>query len=100
MSKQAVADRVRRRTLLAASTAQGRVVYPIWQFDGSKVNPDVTSILAVFRNAAVDGWAIASWFTTPAASLDAATPVEWLRDGQEAAPVATLAQDTAHRWAR
>lgn len=100
VSKQAVADRVRRRTLLAASTAQGRVVYPIWQFDGSKINAAISTVLTAFRHVTVDGWAIASWFTTPAASLDGATPVQWLRGRREAGPVRELARDTARRWAR
>src|SRR5688572_11313817 len=38
-SRQAIADRVRNRRLLALRTADGaggaRLVYPVWQFDGA-----------------------------------------------------------------
>lgn len=100
VSKQAVFDRVRRRTLLATNTSRGRALYPIWQFDGSKINPAVSRILTLFRDVPVDGWAIASWFTTPAAVLDGATPISWLRAGNDVTAVASLAMDTARRWAR
>jgi len=99
-SKQAVADRVRRRTLLAASTARGRVVYPVWQFDGGLVNPVISRLVTCFRGVPVDGWAIASWFTTPAAALDGATPVEWVLAGGDPDVAQALAQDAAARWAR
>jgi hypothetical protein len=98
VSKQAVADRVRRRRLLAAATAEGRIVYPVWQFDGSRAHPGVSDIVAMFRDSPVDGWAIASWFTTPASVLDDATPADWLRQGRDQTPVHDLAADTVARW--
>lgn len=100
ISKQAVADRVRRGTLVAATTRQGRVVYPTWQFAGSRVSPQISRIAAIFRDSAADGWAIASWFTTAAGVLDGKTPLEWLRDEGPEEPVAELAADSARRWAR
>lgn len=96
--KQAIADRVRRYTLLAAYTAQGKIVYPAWQFDGAHLNPAISRTVAAFRHAQVDGWAIASWFTTPARSLNGATPAAWLRTG-DPEPVLALAHDTSGRWA-
>lgn len=98
VSKQAVADRVRRRTLLAANTAQGKVVYPTWQFRGNRVNPAISHILTVFRDVPVDGWGIAAWFTTPADVLNMTTPFDWLRTGGDEEPVHALAADTASRW--
>lgn len=98
VSKQAVADRVQRRTLLAAHTAQGRIVYPTWQFAGQRVIPAVSRILARFRTSPVDGWAIAAWFTTPAVMLDHTSPIDWLTGGGDGTPVQVLADDMAARW--
>ena len=98
VSKQAVADRARRGTLLRVTTRQGRHLYPVFQFDRRRLYPAIPQALAPFRDTRVDGWAIASWLTTPAAALDGATPAQWLRDGGDAAPVVALAEDVAARW--
>jgi hypothetical protein len=98
VSRQAVADRVRRRTLLAANTAQGRVVYPTWQFAGNRVDPAVSRTVSQFRDVPVDGWAIASWFTTPADTLGRMTPADWLQAGNGEDCVQALAADIADRW--
>lgn len=99
VSKQAIADRVRRRTLLAATTKNGRVVYPTFQFDGHRVRGPVAEVLSVFKGTPVDGWAVGAWFTTPSTALGGATPVEWLYEGGDVHLVWTLARDANHRWA-
>lgn len=98
ISKQAVADRARRRTLIAAVTANGRHLYPTFQFDGARIVPQISEVAALFRHTPVDGWAVASWFTTPAATLNRQTPAEWLRAGKDSEPVTRLAADAAARW--
>lgn len=100
VSKQAVADRARRGTLLRVTTRQGRHLYPVFQFDGRHLVLAVPEVLGPFRDTHVDGWAVASWFTTPAAVLDGATPAQWLRDGHDPAPVVAIAHDVAARWSR
>ncbi|MGH3500094.1 MAG: hypothetical protein ACRDQA_04190 [Nocardioidaceae bacterium] len=100
VTKQAIADRVRRRTLLAATTRQGKIVYPTWQFEGRRVLPEVSQAVAAFRDVPVDGWAIGSWFTTPVELLDGATPAQWLGKHRALDPVHALAKETANRWAR
>ncbi len=99
ISKQAIADRVRRRTVLAATTKSGRLVYPTFQLEGRRLRAEITDILSVFRGAPVDGWALAAWFTTPSESLGGATPVQWLDADGDAGPVLALARDAAQRWA-
>lgn len=98
ISKQAIAERVQRRSLIAATTRQGKLVYPSFQFAGRRVLASVSAIAQLFRDTPVDGWAEASWFTTSAASLDGATPAQWLVAGGDVAPVRDLATDAVHRW--
>lgn len=100
ISKQAVADRVRRRTLIATITTNGRHLYPTFQFDRARIVPRISEVAAVFRSTPADGWAIASWFTTPAVTLNGQTPAQWLRAGNDPDPVASLADDAAARWGR
>jgi hypothetical protein len=99
VTKQALADRVRRHRLLAVITAEGRVLYPAAQFAGRRVLPGLPEALVAFRDTEVDGWAIAAWATTPAAALRGSTPLRWLRDGGDAGPVLALARQTAALWA-
>jgi len=99
VSKQAVADRVRRGTLLAVTTSDGRVVYPAWQLRGRTVLPGLARVLAVLTPAAGDAWTVAAWLTTPAADLEGMTPARWLRDREEPERVVALARSSALRWA-
>lgn len=99
ISKQAVADRVRRRTILSGTTRQGRVVYPVFQFHGRRLVDGISEVASRFRGTPVDNWAICAWFTTPAADLDGSAPARWLLDGKPVAPVTDLAEQTARRWA-
>lgn len=98
VSKQAVNERVRRRSMLAATTSDGRVVYPVFQFGDPGVRRDVSTVVSAFRDVDVDGWAIGAWFSTPAAALQRLTPVQWLLDGRGVQPVQELATETAARW--
>ncbi|MHB8452780.1 MAG: hypothetical protein ACYDAQ_20350 [Mycobacteriales bacterium] len=99
VTKQAIADRVRRRTLLAVVRREGQVLYPAFQFRGREMVPGLNEVLAVFREVRVDGWVVAAWLTTPAARLGWTTPVGWL-SGDGAVPTDVgLAADAAGRWA-
>lgn len=100
MSKQAVADRVKRRTILSGVTKQGRIVYPAFQFRGSAVRPEISRVSAEFAACPVDGWAVCAWFTTPAADLHGLTPLAWLDEHRPVEQVTTLAAETARRWRR
>jgi hypothetical protein len=99
VSRQAVHDRVRRGTLLQVRTSDGVLLYPAFQFDGADVPARLRSALTAFRDAPVDGWAIASWFSVPAEELDDLTPRQWLADpDRDPAPVHQLAADAAASW--
>jgi hypothetical protein len=99
VSKQALHDRVKRGTLLAVTSRNGKVGYPAFQFAGNQLLPGIREALGAFRNTPVDGWAIGAWFTTPAATLGKETPARWLAEHHDIQPVIDLARDTAARWA-
>lgn len=100
VTKQAVSDRVRRSRLLAVTTADGRVLYPARQFADRQLVTGLPETLAAFRETPVDGWTIAAWLTIPCSGLDGVTPLDWLRSGNETAPVLQAAQQAAARWAQ
>jgi hypothetical protein len=97
VSKQALADRVARRRLLAVSV-DGRVLYPARQFEGRQLIPGLADTLTEFRDVPVDGWVIAAWLTTPAAALDDTTPLAWLKERRPVVAARALAAAHAARW--
>lgn len=79
VSRQAVADRVRRGTLLACRTADGHLLYPSLQFgrDG-QVRPGVFEAVGEFTRRGVDGWAVALWLTTASEAFEGHSAVDFL----------------------
>jgi hypothetical protein len=54
--------------------------------------------LPAFRDSPVDGWTLAAWFTTRSATLEGATPAQWLADDGDTGLVRALSEDAARRW--
>jgi hypothetical protein len=103
VSRQAIADRRERRTLLGLKTADGVVVYPTFQFDErNQVLPGLAEVLQVFRdgNAHVDDWTLAGWLVSPLKALRGQSVIQWLQAGRDLEPVLTLARDAARRFAQ
>ncbi len=99
ISRQAVHDRAARRTLLQVKTSDGVSLYPAFQFEDDEVSDRIRSVMTRFRGVPVDGWAIATWFSIPAESLDGLSPRQWLADRRrDAEPAHELARSTALRW--
>jgi hypothetical protein len=104
VSRQALADRVRRGTLLACRTSDGHLLYPILQFGRTgQVRPGVVDVVGILGRAGADGWAIGLWLTSPSPAFDGDSAVDHLvfhrssRDAVERV-VAAAAADAA-RWA-
>jgi hypothetical protein len=101
VSRQAVADRRERRTVLGLKTADGALVYPTFQFDErNRVLAGLPEVLQCFRGVPVDGWTLASWLVAPLRSLERSSVIDWLRAGRELEPVLTLARDAARRYSQ
>ena len=100
-SRQAVADRVRNRRLLALRTANDgggtRLVYPLWQFDGATLNSLDEVLMAVGYDPAepTHGWHVASWLSAPDPRLDDQRPRDLLTAGS-ADQVLSMAADVRH----
>jgi hypothetical protein len=98
ISRQALADRVRRGSVLAGRTDDGRVVYPAFQFGrDATVRAELIDVLRAF--AGHDGWAVAAWLTTVTAALDGHSALDWLALGRDPSVVIDLAVADATGWA-
>ncbi|HEX4955960.1 MAG TPA: hypothetical protein VF017_21435 [Thermoanaerobaculia bacterium] len=101
ISRQAVAERRARRTLLALRTADGVLVYPTFQFDEHhRVLPGLAEVLQTLAASGVDDWTLAGWLCSPLSSLDRRTPVEWLRRGEDPTRLVAVARDAGRRFAQ
>jgi hypothetical protein len=100
VSRQAVDERRRRRTVLALRTADGAWVYPAFQLDGhNRVVAGLADVLDRFRpDTPDDEWMVASFLAAPQPGLGGRTIVEHLRDGGDRRAVVDLAEDRATRW--
>ena len=79
VSRQALADRVRRGTLLACRTSDGSLLYPILQFGRTgQVRPGVVDAVGILGRAGADGWAVGVWLTTPSPAFDGDSAVDHL----------------------
>lgn len=101
VSRQAVADRRERRTLLGLKTADGVLVYPAFQFDEhNEVLPGLAAVLQCFDPEAADDWTLAGWLVAKQQALDGETVIEWLRGGGDPDRAVALARDAARRFAQ
>jgi hypothetical protein len=101
VSRQAVEERRRRRTILALRTADDVWVYPAFQLDGrNRVVGGLAEVLARFRPATADDeWMVAAFLAAPQPDLGGRTIVRHLADGDDLADVVALADERAERWA-
>lgn len=79
VSRQAVQDRA---GLLRLEQRNGRVAYPVFQFDGDRVLPGIQQVVLTLAPAVATSWTIASWVTSPHPGLGDRTPLDQLRRGQ------------------
>lgn len=101
ISRQAVEERRRRRTILALRTSDGVWVYPAFQLDDrNRVVQGLADVLDRFRpDTPEDEWMVAAFVAAPQPGLDGRSIADHLRAGGDLAPVLDLAADRAARWA-
>ena len=105
VSRQALADRERRGTLLACRTSDGHLLYPVLQFGrNGQVRPGVVDAVGILKRAGADGWAIGTWLTTPSAAFEDDSAVDYLvvhRSSRDAVDrVKAVAAADAATWSR
>lgn len=99
-SRQALADRRRRGTLLGLKTTDGQLVYPAFQFDEERrVLPGLGEVLRCFQDVDVDDWTVAGWLVSAMNALEGCSAIEWLHRGGDLEPLLALARDAALRFA-
>lgn len=96
-SRQAVADRVKRHTLLALRTSDGHIVYPVFQFEGRDVVSGLSSVLHDVGDA-VDDWTLASWLRAPQPLLSRQSVVGYLAKRGYDEAVAEVTGAAVQRW--
>lgn len=101
ISRQAVEERRRRRTILALRTADGVWVYPAFQLDDrNRVVTGLAEVLARFQPQTTDDeWMVASFLAAPQPGLDGRSVVDHLRAGGDLRRALDLAGERAARWA-
>jgi hypothetical protein len=101
VSRQAVDERRRRRTVLALRTADGVWVYPAFQLDGrNQVVRGLSDVLARFEPGSPDDeWMVAAFLAAPQPGLDGASVADHLRSGGDLGAVLALAGERARSWA-
>ncbi len=101
VSRQAVADRRQRRTLLGLKTADGHWVYPLFQFDRcNRVLAGLPELLRILAASGIDDWSLAGWLASPLRSLGGRTPIECLRSERDAETLRAVTRDAARRFAQ
>ncbi len=101
VSRQAIEERRRRRTILALRTADGVWVYPAFQLDErNRVVRGLAEVLDRFRPQTPDDeWMVASFVAAAQPGLGDRTIVDHLQAGGGLAPILDLADERAARWA-
>ena len=99
ITRQALHQRVRSRSVLACPLADGGRVYPTWQFlDNGATIPALADVLGALADWDADEWMVALWMRAPNDDLGGLQPSEWLRQGSDPEQVIALAQAVASQW--
>jgi hypothetical protein len=101
VSRQAVEERRRRRTILALRTADDVWVYPAFQLDErNRVVRGLPQVLERFQPGTPDDeWMVAAFVAAPQPGLDDRSIVDHLCSGGDLDPVLALANERARQWA-
>lgn len=99
-TRQALDSRIASGSLLAVRTADGRLLFPISQFErrGGRVvvRDGLRPLLSTMRDQ--DGWSVALLIVTPAPELGGQTPLAWARSGGDPERLAHLAKQVRLEW--
>ena len=101
ISRQAIAERRDRCTLLALRTADGSYVYPVFQFNAhNEVLPGLAKVLQCFESKDADEWTVAGWLVASQRSLNGRSVIDALASARAGEKVVELARAQAARYAQ
>ncbi len=95
ITPEEVEQRVGRSELLALPTADGHILFPLFQLRANSVVPGLTLVLKPLLQSGVDPWSVAAWLLTDQPSVGRSV-VELLE--QDIDTAVALAHVTARRW--
>ncbi|HEX5614566.1 MAG TPA: hypothetical protein VFZ83_05380 [Acidimicrobiia bacterium] len=98
ITRQALAERRARRTVVALRTADDEWVYPLFQFGDREVLPGVADAWQALDG--IDDWTAAALLVAPQRALDGATAIGWLAAGRPVDTVVSLLRSAAARLTR
>ncbi|SDO32785.1 Protein of unknown function [Microbacterium sp. ru370.1] len=85
-------------SLLGLRTSDNALLYPAFQFDEEgRLPPRFKELLRLLRSEITDDWTVALWLNNPQHTLDGRTPIELMRDPQQADRVFAFAHDEIAR---
>lgn len=79
ITRQALNDRINKRTILRLKDGAGRNGYPIFQFSNGTVDPHIQQIVQTLLDGHFSEWQTALWITSPSLMYNGASPLEYLR---------------------
>ena len=83
VSRSTLYRRIARREILGLKTADGRYLYPQWQFDEEgRTLSGLAEVLKAMDPCMTDPWGDALWLCTKASFLDGERPIDKIRSGQ------------------
>jgi hypothetical protein len=97
ITRQAVNERLRKRTILGMQTRDGVWVYPVFQFENRGILGKLPEVLRSFDPRA-DRWAVAAWLVSKDVRLGGERPLDRVHSGVELDRVKFLARDASRRW--
>lgn len=102
ISREALAQRVKRGTLFGLRDERSRVRYPLMQLDEEARTPlkGLPALIKLFRGLDLSGWELASFLTAVQPELDGQPPTAWLAEGREPELVFAVASEAAETLAR
>ncbi len=71
----AISEHVKNHQLLRVRTADRKHLFPVFQFEGDAVDPELVRVMRPLLNAGADGWTVVYWLTTPLPQFGGQTPL-------------------------
>lgn len=83
ITRQALNDRINKKTILRLKDGKGRNGYPGFQFANGAVDPSVQKIIQTLLNGGFDEWHTALWITNPSLMYDGLSALEYMKQSEE-----------------
>lgn len=97
-TRQTLSEQTRNGALIGMQSADGKWVYPIWQFESDgRVNPELVRLWRTLRTEA-PAWTAATWMCVPSPDLEGDSAVAWIKAGRDTGPIDFAAADDVERW--